>query len=562
MRRSRRFRSGGRGLVPMLAVAFVVLAALPALAGLTWDPAATARTANRPRTCYTTPNTCTDSGFTYTNGETTIAASNNGTTHYLHSLTFSDKPPGDSSNTYVSYTTDCSTKNDPLTGTPPYCSGVYYTRSSDSGATWTGGDVGVDAKRVGPGTLHITRGGIAASGQYVYVVYVTTVGYWSSMCAKDARVLYVVRNTDYGASGSWDTPIQLTSSSGRVDYPSIAASGTNVYVVNTDSDTGKIMFHRSTNNGSTFASQGIGFTQNTYDNNTSPGSPGCPSPPTPDGLEGFDGAPVVAGDGTTVGAAWVRSTGGKVVAKLSSDNGVTWPGGTHGSSCTDSPTSCTQNLTPSGALGPQDGTHAAQRRGAIDIAASSNRVVFAWKDTTGAIRPKGVYTKSYTVSGGWAAPRLVACLTTSSPCGSAPLPSTYNDAFSPAIGLWGTTGIGLAFSACPYTPTPPTNPCDDDSSGPDKDPGAEIIWKESWDNGATWWAGVSGSFTKIAGNSVTLSEVNEFPVVVMDKPGSTSLGCADGTQGPEVGCERFVMYTGRSRSFFDYTVYISRGTQT
>lgn len=557
------WRGIGKGAITLvLATLLVASAAIAALAAVTWDPAENVRVANRPRTCASPTLTCTDSGSTFTDGGSAIAASNDGTTHYLHSLTFSDRPPGDTSHSYVSYGTDCSTKNNPLTGVPPYCSGIYYTRSSDAGATWTGGAAGTDATRVGPGTTHVQRGVIAASGQYVYVAYVTTVGYWSSMCAESDRVLYVVRNTNYGAPGSWGTPVQLTNSSGRVDFPSIWASGANVYLVNTKSTHGQIMFHRSTDNGQTYESQGIGYTSNTFDNNTSPGTPQCSSPPTPAGLEGFDGAPVVAGDGTTVGAAWVRDSSGKVVAKISDDNGASWPGGTHGASCADTPARCTQNLTPSGALGPQVGNHPAQRRGAIDVAASTDRVVFAWKDNVGSGRPKGVYTKTYTTVGAWAPMRLVACLQVAAPCGAAPLPMTYNDAFGPVLGLWGSNGIGLAFSVCPYAPTVPTFPCDDDASGPDRDPGAEIIWKESWNNGATWWAGAEGSFAKIAGNSVSLSEVNEFPSVVFDKPGAVSTGCADAAQGPEVGCERYILFTGRSRSFFDYSAYISKGLQS
>lgn len=534
------------GIGVVLATALVGVFAGVADAGVPWAPADTSRVLNLPRTCNTPTSTCTDSWFTYDVNGPAFAVSNNGTTHYLHAVWFSDHF-GDSSASYADYRTSCS----------PDCAGVYYARSSDGGTTWDGGS-GADAIRIGPTSTTMQRGAIAASGSYVYVAYVTTMGFWNKMCANSDRLLYIAVNSNYGA-GAW-TMVALTTT-GRVGFPSIAASGNNVYVIHTDSSTGQMVFDLSTDNGTSFTSQGIGWTTNTFDNRTSPGFPRCPSPPTPSGLEGYDGAGVVASDGTTVGAAWIGTTSGLVKAKISTDGGASWPGGSAGKACASGDGVCTQHLASGGAIGPVS-DNPATNRGSVSAAASSGRIAFAWKNNVGGSVPKGIYLREYTASGGWGPARLLSCLQTTSPCGLAPAPLTYNDAYSTSVAFFGTTGVGVTWAACPYTPTTPTVPCDNKKSGVKADPGAEILSKESWDDGGTWWAGQPGSYQRVAANTVTDSEVNEFPTLVYDKPGATSTGCSDGTQGPEVGCVRYVYFTGRNKDFTSHEVYLSMGTQT
>jgi hypothetical protein len=542
---ARRIGVLGWGLAVWTTAAFVLAGV--ASAGVTWDPADTARVLNRPRTCNTPTSTCTDSWYTYAENGPAFAVSNDGATHYLHAVWFTDRF-GDASSSWANYNASCS----------PNCAGVYYARSADGGATWDGGTVGTDAQRVGPTSITTQRGAIAASGSYVYVAYVTTEGYWDRMCANTDRLLYVAVNSNYG-SGAWTT-VALTSS-GRVDFPSIAASGSTVSVIHTDSTTGQMIYDRSTDNGTTFTPQGIGWTTNTYDNLTSPGSPRCASPPSPSGLEGYDGAPAIATDGTTVAAAWIGTPNGRVKAKVSTDGGVSWPGGGNGQACSSGTGVCTQHLADSGAIGPVS-NNPATARGTVSVAGLAGRFAFSWKDNVGRTVPRGIYVREFTTSGGWGAPRLVSCLQTSSPCSVAPAAPIYNDASATSVALYGTTGVAVAWGACPSTPTAPRAPCDNQRGGRNADPGAEILFKESWDDGVNWWAGVPGSYQRVAANTASNSQVNEFPTLVYDKPGAATTGCAMGVQGPEVGCVRYVYFTGRSVNFFDYAMYLATGTQT
>lgn len=103
--------------VTTVSLVSVMLLASVAVAGVTWSPVDSSRTFNRPRTCTTPTLTCTDSAYSITGASPSFAVSNNGTTHYLHALWFSDHF-GDSSGSYADYTTACS----------PNCAGMYYAR--------------------------------------------------------------------------------------------------------------------------------------------------------------------------------------------------------------------------------------------------------------------------------------------------------------------------------------------------------------------------------------------------------------------------------------------------
>ena len=133
----------------------------------------------------------------------------------------------------------------------PYA-GVYYTRST-SGSTWS------TPKRLNSTSQHATIAALAASGSRVYAAWVTqTRIYRYSPTAP--RVLYLRVNTNHGASASWKTAIRLTSKTGRVDVPTIAASGNDVHVAWTDSVSGAIKVASSRDRGASWKTTSIGST--------------------------------------------------------------------------------------------------------------------------------------------------------------------------------------------------------------------------------------------------------------------------------------------------------------
>jgi len=174
--------------------------------------------------------------------------------------------------------------------------GIYYVRSV-SGATWS------SPKRLNPSTQHALRLGLAASGARVYVAWVsqTKIVHYSPTAP---RVLYVRVNTNHGASTAWKPTIRLTSTSGRVDYPTVAAAGSDAYVSWTDSITGKVRVAVSHDGGAHWGTVNLGSTTTTIPS----GRMGLPS--------------VAAGGGTAV-VAW-GSNPGTIKARVSTDHGRTW----------------------------------------------------------------------------------------------------------------------------------------------------------------------------------------------------------------------------------------------
>lgn len=531
----------------------------PHLPAISWDPSDDSmRGAERPRTCNDPLATCTDSGASWLTGSDAVEVSNNGTQHYVHAVWTSDAPTGDEGNGSAPHGAACSGATNPVTGSPPYCSGVFYSRSSDGGLDWTGGAAGAAPFMVSPATTHAGRAAAATSGQYVHVAYVTTTGLADEMCVTDPRVLWVRSNSNYGAPGSWSAPVRLSSLSGRVDMPSITASGATVEVIHTDSDTGAIVLDRSTNNGSSFSKQNIGHTLATFDNGVSPGAPTCPSSPEPSGLEGFSGRASIAGEPTTVGTSWIGNDSGKAVAKVSLDAGVTWPGGGSGSACDGiGPGLCSMHLTGSGALG-------AGGRSSVAAAAAPGRIGFAWVNDVGGTVPRGVYVRVFDATSGFGPARLVSCMQGGGSCAGAPAALLYDSGYAPSLAMYGTTGLGLAWSGCPYTPTDPAVPCDNSGT----DPGAEILWKESWDSGTTWSAGEGpvSSYRRLASNAALAAPVNERASVAFDVTTGSSAGCEQQAWSrpagiPVLGCKRYVLYTGRTASGWTSRLDLSIGTQ-
>ncbi len=636
--RSRVIRRFTVGVAAFLALA---ITAGSALAAITWEGPNQALQ-ERPDT---SGNPNVDSN-TWTDGNPMIAVTNGGTstTNYVHMLWESDRPPGEKSFPYVDYTDACQvTDPDGAMGplTAPYCAGVYYSRSADitsAGAgTWT------NPVRMNTTTSHSRGGSIAASGSNVYVVSADKQGYYTQQCNNDAAPLrFRMSSTNGGPAANWGAVTLLGSDSlVEYDYPSIAAQGTNVYIAATDMSNdaaarGDIVLFRSTNSGGTFTQQVIGKT--TARAETRGVSTGCfndatgaTGPANPLGLEGWSGFPFVAATPDSpnrVAVAWGRNDVGKIAAKISLDGGVTWPGGGNGAACTPGGTDqCTQDLIKSGGKGlgfnfdvagggcatnnleypsgggPDPGPCGVGTFHAV--AAGAGRLGFAWiscgggnnfegctnQDTSA---PRGVYFRVWTVASGWAPKRLVACLAN---CPSAPaagsIAAGYNGAYGLGLAAWGDTGWGIVFSACPIQTGGLGGvdyPCSNNRTAPAmagdpaEDPGAEVLYKESGNNGAGWngdWTVAAGTpcttgnacWHRVASNAGGAANcgimgaeqcvrVADLANLIYDRQSNTTNGCLQPVANgpPEVSCTRFVNYVGRPMSYYyDYKVYMKLG---
>ncbi|MGZ8646460.1 MAG: hypothetical protein ACXWX3_09255, partial [Actinomycetota bacterium] len=100
----------------------------------------------------------------------------------------------------------------------PYM-GVFARTSSDRGATWSA------SVRVSQVNRHADRAALAVAGGSTYAAWVTQQSYDNYDPSKP-RVLFFRANS----GGGWGKTVALTKKKGRVDSPSIAASGKRVYV--------------------------------------------------------------------------------------------------------------------------------------------------------------------------------------------------------------------------------------------------------------------------------------------------------------------------------------------
>lgn len=549
-------RSLKRATVP-LAVVLVFAFAAPAFAIITWDPAANdARVYNRPQTCNSSGG-CVTSGKSWTDGPPATAVSNNGATNYLHSTWATDWPSGDTANGVVKYSPVCSADPDPVVGAGGYCSGVYYARANTSTLfpTAAAGSLGTwtDRVRLNTRTTHADRFSVAASGQYVHTVFGTTVGYYTYQCSTDPRPIFYRRNTNYGASASWDPQVSLESASFKVDYPSIYSSGANVYIIYTNADTGDIRFAQSTNDGGTWAIKTIGHTTRIYDSQLD----GCPPAPANDGNYG---AAAVAGNGTHVIAGWVTSDLGRAVAKLSTNNGTSF--------------GQTNILTREGALGMY-GSNVLNAAADLD-GAGTGRVAITWMTDVAQANsgmPRGVYSRFWTESSGWGPKRLVSCIeNTLAPCATAPHGDNYDTSYSVSIAMYGTTGAAMSWSSCQRA-----GACDGNAAGDD----VHLIYKETGTNGATWW---NGSCVSVAADTTCGQpayknlairdplgappgerSINDWSTVTFDLPGDSATGCsqvtsAGGRTTPVSGCARYVNFMTRNSGYTNYEIQYAIGS--
>lgn len=324
----------------------------------------------------------------------------------------------DSGNLHIAYVTDKIPGKGWVTDAGPY-QGVYYTRSLDGGTTWT------KAKRLNKGTQHGDRSALTAEGDCVYATWVSVASY-DAYDPAAPRALWFRSNCVDGDPLSWNPAMRLSGGTGRVDYPVVAADGTNVYVIYTNSGNGKVMFKRSTDNGATWSTSPLAtVTRLDFD----------------DPAEGFGAWPgICAGEGE-VGTLWLQNPAGKLVARVSTDGGATFGGVT---------------TLEAGNAG------ANHNWGQCDIS-SDGKIAFAWTNPTAlkvGVYDTGVYGAGVTVatfsSGG-----------------------TYKGGYGPAP-AWSpdASKLGVAWGDCR------TAGCDYFSNSDRVD----LSWSESADGGATWGA--------------------------------------------------------------------------
>jgi hypothetical protein len=127
-----------------------------------------------------------------------------------------------------------------------------------------------------------------------------------SFSTSAARSIQFRANSNHGSSGAWGAVKTLTSATGRVDYPTIAAAGADVYVAYTDANSGSVRLLTSHNRGATWSNLALGTTSAT---STAGGKTGLPS---------------VAASGRTVIVAWIADGNGAVRARISQDAGAHW----------------------------------------------------------------------------------------------------------------------------------------------------------------------------------------------------------------------------------------------
>ena len=326
-------------------------------------------------------------------------------------------------------------KGKPIRNDGPYL-GVQVVRRKVGTASWPPGSV-----RINPLKQHGDRPALAASGRSLYATWVSIkkpLDYkgWRS------RTVYFRAATSHGKPGTWGPVKQLSPLKGKVDYPTVAAAGTRVYVAWTNATNGEVKLAQSTDRGKTWTRKTLG---------TAYSSAG----------EGKAGFPVMAADDNLVAIAWLRR-GGEVVARISTNGGSSW--------------STTKVLT---------GPNAAQRASRLGIDNGKARRVqpIRWTfraaaDTDLASSVPGIDVLDGRVAVTWATgDSLKVRIWEASSWG--PLRGAYGQAevdddvdyiYGPAVVLNGADRVGLAYSMTR-------------SNGKS----SYVMWTESDDNGQTWF---------------------------------------------------------------------------
>ena len=285
----------------------------------------------------------------------------------------------------------------------PY-QGAFVTRANTANTplTWSA------PKRVSPAGVHAERTTLAADGNYVYVGYVTQVSY-DNYDPTAKRVFYVRVSADCGAT--FGAPIRLSSGTGRVDYPILAADAGYVYAIWVDGATGAVRLARSSNHGATWTTTTVGTTTS-----KNPDDPG----------EGFYGYPTVAASGANVVIGWYTNTAGRQVVRGSSDFGATF--GAELQVTATSPNDTIHYMTSGG---QEDGLN--------------DRVAVAYTSDT------GVHVRVW--DGAWSAERTVQLY------GSTIAGTTFSGSYGPMPLPYGNTGLIVVYPNCQAT-AQTANDCD------------------------------------------------------------------------------------------------------
>jgi hypothetical protein len=193
---------------------------------------------------------------------------------------------------------------------------------------------------------------------------------------------------------------------------------------------------------------------------------------------GRAGMPVVAADGATVAVAWISDSGGNVRARVSTDRGKTWG---------------TTVVVGSGAYG------------APSIAIRGSRIAVSWATLS------RVFVRQR-IAGSWADPIVAADLTDMTD----PIP------YAPVVALQGTTRIAVSWSEAPQ--------------GTD---GADLRWKESKDDGSTWY----GAQTLAASASSAARRTNDWASIIWPTEGT-----------------RYIVWNGWTAETTNYRLYLRKGS--
>jgi hypothetical protein len=180
--------------------------------------------------------------------------------------------------------------------------GVFHSRLSLTGSRWS------TVKRLNQKSMHGIQPAIAASGDAVYAVWVGTRRYVPYKPAAP-RTLYFRANLREGASASWRAIKRLSSTTGRVDRPAIAADGSNVYVAWTNANNGTIWVATSRDRGRNWSRRKVATTRSKD-------------------VSGYWGHPVIAASADRIILAWWPRQDATMKVRISKDGGRSWSAAT------------------------------------------------------------------------------------------------------------------------------------------------------------------------------------------------------------------------------------------
>jgi hypothetical protein len=333
------------------------------------------------------------------------------------------------------------------------------------GVFWRRGDLGSPPswsppRRVSQRRKQASRPSLAASGTHVYVAWVTRTSYLHPR-RKAARVLWVRESADEGSH--WESAVRISPLRRRVDFPVLAASGERAWLTWTNARSGAIRLATTTDAGAHWARETIGTTR------LGKGT-----------AEGFRGFPSVGVNGTNLVVAWIANGRGRLVALTSNDLGSSW----------NAETVPTELL----ATGPHGANDYPAVRGADDGASTNVAIAYATSDGIAARLFDGTtLTDPSVVEGPW--PVTISG-------------RVYDNGYGPAVVPFGAAGIVVAWAGCVHEPAL-SHPCRSSKSAR-----IDILEAETPDGGTTWpTVGAVAVATRSA-------PINEAPSVEADVSGA------------------------------------------